>query len=70
MDEERERQPNDIEIIVTNIYGADLHFLAPHEAAVDIFRGISESQGLYTLQIEVNSPIPMESWREEAEFVE
>ena len=64
-DYERERQPDDIEITISNMYGSTLHFLMPQNTAVDIFRGISESSGLYSLQIECSSGVPMEAWREE-----
>ena len=62
-----ERHDDDIEITISNMYGSTLHFRMPQSTAVDIFRGISESSGLYSLQIECSSGVPMKAWREDYE---
>lgn len=65
MNKERKRQSNDIEVIIKNMNGRDLHFVAKEGSTVDLLRGISELNQLYTVSIELNSLEEIESWVDE-----
>ena len=57
-----------LQIIIKNLHGETIHVEAiAEETVMDIFRGVSETNQLYSLTIEINSLKPIQTWKEEEE---
>ena len=57
-----------LQIIIKNLHGEIVHIEAVEaDTTMDIFRGVSELNQLYSLTIELNSVKPIQTWKEEME---
>lgn len=57
-----------LQIIIKNLHGETIHIeTIEADTTVDIFRGVSELNQLYSLTIELNSVRPIQTWKEEVE---